>query len=258
MQGINQKSKTAYSIVEDVQASWDGDVERFILYADIMGFKDRVSTKNHSELKKELLVFISDFKKKISPLLSGDYLRWVQFSDSIIIVANGIDSKMFNIITKAAICLMHIAMKHKFPIKGVLSKGVFTYDKKNELYFGQPLVDAFLLQEELYFYGIVAHHSVEPLIKKYSYLKLPYYKGQIPLKKGKTSHYHLSWHLCKENLSSGDIKSKAEVWLSNIEELVSGAPRIYVDNTRTIIQEEKQIIFQIAKQIIDGAPTTAV
>lgn len=122
MPAISNSTERKASIVEDIQATWKNDVPRLILYADIMGFKDRVSTTNHEKLKEELLSFMDCFKKKIQPLLKGDYLRYVQFSDSIIIVANGIDSKMFNIITKAAICLMHVAMSHEFPIKAYCHK----------------------------------------------------------------------------------------------------------------------------------------
>lgn len=135
--GIHKKTQ-----ILDLQTSWNEDSERLILYADIMGFKDRVMSTKHDELKKSLLNFMESFKRKMKPLLKGDYLRYVQFSDSIIIVANGIDSKMFNIITKAGVCLMHGAMSHGFPIKGVLAKGKFTFDEENDLYFGRPLVDA--------------------------------------------------------------------------------------------------------------------
>lgn len=120
-----------------------------------------------------------------------------------------------------------------------MSQGVFTYDNEIDLYFGQPLVDAYVLHDELYYYGIVAHHTVEPIIKKYRFLGLPYSKQQIPLKKGKTAQYHLSWHLCNENLSVGNISSKVEDWLAHIEEHVSGSPRIYVDNTRAVVINEK-------------------
>lgn len=55
------------------------------------------------------------------------------------------------------------------------------------------------------------------------------------LKKGKTSHYHLSWHLLNKDLSTGNIKDSVNEWLDKIEESVSGTPRIYVDNTRDVV-----------------------
>ena len=112
-------------------------------------------------------MFIKSFNKKIQPLLKGNYLKYVQFSDSIIIVANGTDSKMFNIITKAAICVMHGAMSHGFPIKGVLTKGRFTFDEEDDLYFGKK-VDVSKLKsdkQEIYYdgsYGCAHAHSICP------------------------------------------------------------------------------------------------
>ena len=65
-------------------------------------------------------------------------MKSVQFSDSILLVVNGTNEKMFNIITKAAVCLVQSAMSLGFPIKGVIAQGKFSYDKDNELYFGLP------------------------------------------------------------------------------------------------------------------------
>jgi hypothetical protein len=249
------KSQGKQPQISDHQSSWTEDCERLILYADIMGFKERVLTNSHNVLKDSLLDFMKSFKKKMQHLLTGDYLRYVQFSDSIIIVANGTDSKMFNIITKAAVCLIHGAMSHGFPIKGVLSKGVFTFDVENDLYFGKPLVDAYVLHDEIHYYGIVVHHSAESVVKKYIYLGLPYCKERIPLKKGKTAHYHLSWQYFNENLSTGKLSNKTEKWLSQIEETVSGTPRIYVDNTRDVIEKDCYIPNKKAKEIESGKPT---
>lgn len=218
--------------------SWDDDEERLILYADIMGFSHRVTFTNHEKLKHELQEFKHSWEKRIRPLEMGGYLKSVQFSDSILLVVNGTDEKMFNIITKAAVCLVQSAMSLGFPIKGVIAQGKFSYDKDNELYFGLPLVEAYQLHEEIYYYGIVVHHSAEQTVKKYSDATKPYTKTEISLKKGKTSHYHLSWHLLNKNLSSGNIKEEANKWLDKIEESVSGTPRIYVDNTRAVVEND--------------------
>ena len=224
--------------------SWDDDKNRLILYADIMGFKDTIFSTAHNDLKKRLLTFRKSFEKKIKPLRTGDYMRFVQFSDSIIIVVNGTDSKMVNLVTKAGVILMHEAMKAEFPIKGVLSQGMFTYDKDNELYFGRPLVNASLLHDELYYYGIVVHHSAEKIIKDNISVDCPYGISPINLKKGKTSHYHLIWNMLKLNLSPGDITDSAVKWLEKIQESVSGAPRIYIDNTISIIKSDSEIFMQ--------------
>lgn len=214
---------------------WSDDSDRLILYADIMGFSHRVKHDNHSSLKSKLIKFKKSWESKIKPLRKGDYLRSVQFSDSILLVVNGTDAKMFNLITKAAVCLVQSALSSGFPIKGVLASGKFTYDKENELYFGLPLVDAYLLHDEIQYYGIVVHHSAEQIVKLYTDSSKPYTKAKVNLKKGMTSHYHLSWHMLDSNLSKGNIANLGNDWLDKIEESVSGAPRIYVDNTRAVI-----------------------
>lgn len=143
---------------------------------------------------------------------------------------------MVNLVTKAGVILIHEAMKAKFPIKGVLSQGMFTYDKDNELYFGRPLVNASLLHDELYYYGIVVHHSAEKIIKNNISVDCPYIISPVNLKKGQTSHYHLVWNMLNINLSPGNIADKAIKWLEEIQESVSGAPRIYIDNTISLIK----------------------
>lgn len=67
--------------------SWTEDKDRLILYADIMGFRDTIFSNTHADLKKRLLSFRKSFEMKIKPLRTGDYMRFVQFSDSIIIVS---------------------------------------------------------------------------------------------------------------------------------------------------------------------------
>lgn len=218
--------------------SWNDDAERLILYADIMGFSNKVTKTEHISLKNSLIKLKSTWEAKLKPLRIGDHLRSVQFSDSILLIVNGIDEKMFNLISKAAICLIHSSLRLGFPIKGVLAQGKFTYDKEKELYFGLPLVEAYQLHEEIHYYGIVVHHSAEQTIKRYADSTNPYTKTLVTLKKGNTSHYHLSWHLLRTNLSPGDISKEANNWLDHIEESVSGTPRIYVDNTRSIIKND--------------------
>lgn len=114
----------------------------------------------------------------------GGHLKSVQFSDSTLIVVNGTNEKMFNLISKAAICLMQSAISLGFPIKGVLAQGKFTYDTKNEIYFGLPLVEAYQLHEEIYYYGIVVHHSAEQTVKPVYRCHKTIYKNKGELKEG--------------------------------------------------------------------------
>ena len=98
----------------NISPKWEEPSERLVLYADIMGFKSRVMDYSHEELKNDISRFRNEWESRMSPLQIADHLRYVQFSDSILIVVNGVDEKMFNLITKAAFCLMHTAISNRF------------------------------------------------------------------------------------------------------------------------------------------------
>nr|WP_314650309.1 hypothetical protein [uncultured Porphyromonas sp.] len=138
----------------------------YLLYVDIMGFKDRVNATEHQELSRNLYRFRKALKSWFSPFTSKtETFKLSMFSDSILIVDED-SSDGFNRISKAAVGVMYVALQNKFVVKGAIAKGPFTYDEENQLFFGKALVDAYLLHESLYFYGIVAHHSVEWDIKE--------------------------------------------------------------------------------------------
>ena len=219
---------------------WEDSAERLVLYADIMGFKSRVMDNSHETLRNDISRFRNEWESRMKPFLKADHLRYVQFSDSILIVVNGIDDKMFNLITKAAFCLMHTAISNRFPIKGVISQGMFTYDESRELYFGRPLVDAAVLHDEIKYYGIVVHNSAEATIKAKSRgtEENHYCKSEIPLEKGLVSHYHLAWNLVNQKYKPEDITGICNLWLDVIEEQVSGKPRMYIDNTRKVFKND--------------------
>ena len=210
-------------------------IERLVLFADIMGFKSRVQTTNHSTLVKEVSGFLDDLNTKLTPFTKFNNLKIAQFSDSILIVANGSDYRMFNLISKAAIALMQIAMSNKIAIKGCISKGLFTVNQSKNLYLGQALVDAYMLHDEIKYYGVVVHNTAETIVKRYLNDNNPYKKSPISLDKGKVNHYHLCWNLVDSQYQPANITDQCNNWLDNIEETVSGKPRQYIDNTREVL-----------------------
>ena len=87
------------SVVKNISpnySEWDTDTKRLVLYADFMGFKERVIMSTHHDLKKKMKEFRETWEKQMKPLLLNENLKFVQFSDSILIVANGTTSKMFS------------------------------------------------------------------------------------------------------------------------------------------------------------------
>ena len=68
----------------------------------------------------------------------------------------------------------------------------------------------------------------------------PYVYSEVPLKSsGWSCHCHLAWNLYDNKLESPiDNWSTCEKYLQQIELTVSGAPRIYIDNTRRVMLKD--------------------
>lgn len=244
-----RQANSNVNIVNDKVSGWNEDTVRLILYADFMGFKERVINTKHGDLKKKMEEFHDRWERQVKPLIQGDNLRYAQFSDSILIVANGVTEKMFNLISKAAARLMHVALSEGIALKGVIAQGVFTYDESKELYIGKPLVDAYLLHDEIKYYGIVVHHTAEKTIKKYaSDNGNPYTDNPVVLEKGLTAHYHLCWNMMDKLLDANDYTDQCVKWLDNIAETVSGKPRIYIDNTKNILMADQELVNKRKKE----------
>ena len=216
--------------------------ERFVLYLDIMGFKERVNRVEIEELREQLLRFKTK-NKKLKPLLeskANTLIYMAQFSDSIVLVSRDTTIDDLNRISKAASILMQTALQTGFALRGAIAKGHMIFDNEQQLFFGKALVDAYLLEEELCYYGVVFHESMEEIILEALSQKpdMPIEDISIPLKKGKSKHYHIAWQKITALLQKGDITSQALDWLKDIRKTVSGNPRVYLDNTVNIIEQE--------------------
>ena len=224
----------------------------YVLYADIMGFKDRVMRTEHKDLEKDFEDLITDLADWFVPNKKAKKFKFSFFSDSILLVDEN-TKEGFNRISKAAAGLMQVSLEHKFPLKGVISKGNFTYNEEKQLSFGQAIFDAYLLQEQVYYYGIVAHHSVEGDIKQYANGWKekdngnrkginPYVLSPVPLKNGYSTHYHLAYNLISNIRETGkDVEAthdSIQSWIEKISGTVSGTPRIYVDKTLQVLKED--------------------
>lgn len=203
---------------------------RFVVFLDILGFKDRVARTNHNKLLTQL----SDFNKGIVGCI-GKYnntdIQLAQFSDSIVLFSNDITAKSLKAISEVTRGIMQIAINQQIPIKGAIAQGQITCDTSKQLFFGQALIDAYLLEENIYYYGILAHHSIESTITKSG--SLIFKDIQAPLKSGNIWHYELSWYA--DNLSDKAQLETINDALRDIRQTVSDAPRRYIDNTLDVI-----------------------
>ncbi len=205
--------------------------ECFVVYLDFMGFKDRVARTPHEELHDVL----HSLKDRINSVIEvyDDQLSIVQFSDSILLYSTSISELCLRSIAEVASRIMQIALQLNFVLKGALSKGIVTCDESKQLYFGQPIIDAYLLEEEIYYYGILVHHSAEEDVVNLKAGNL-FRDTNAILKKGKIRHYEILWYVDDDRKNESVEVIIQE--LTDFRKKVSSSPRKYVDNTNEIIQ----------------------
>ncbi len=224
--------------------------KRFVVFLDIMGFKDRVARNTPEKLYDELTDFNKDItniinsskevvikdlgeqsgESDIADIISDENISNIllaQFSDSIVLFSRDAEKDSLLAISNVARQIMISAINRETPIplKGALAEGSITCDMPKQLFFGQALIDAYLLEENVQYYGIVVHHTAEKSVIDSG---LEMFKNTlVPLKSGNINHYELVWY--NENLE--DIR----FGLNKIRLSVSDSPRKYIDNTNLII-----------------------
>jgi hypothetical protein len=227
--------------VKEKDQVWVDTRDRFVAFLDIMGFKERVNRDSHDTIYKDLLSFFepvediekfaqfrigignvafSGFEPAPSPVS-----RAVAFSDSIIIFSgdNTIMS-LFILLDQVQKVLDH-AMSRNIPLKGAIAFGHQTADFIHSIFFGKPLIDAYELQDQILIYSVVLHHTVEQRMIDLGCnpdgYNIYYTQFNTPIKKGVVNHYLLRWN------DNEDIATD----LKNLQRIVSGKERCYVDNT---------------------------
>lgn len=225
---------------------------RFVVFLDIMGFKDRVARNSANDLYKEL----TDFNKDITTIINSTFdvklqenakqednseakliskkeqeegILLAQFSDSIVLFSSDNSPKSLKTISEVSAKIMQQAINRAkpIPLKGALAEGQMTCDMSKQLFFGQSLIDAYLLEENIQFYGIAVHHTAEASVIA---LKSDLYKNaKIPLKSGGIEHMMLVWW--------NEDKNAVYAGMDRLRLTVSDAPRKYVDNTRELVEK---------------------
>lgn len=227
MEKNNQSSKE--SIISVVETP-----EKFVVFLDIMGFKDRVMRTKHEELKEELKQLSNSIVEVLESKNEG--ITCIQFSDSIILFTVNSSNSQLESLVSVSCLIMQRAIELGFAMKGAMAKGEITCDKAKNVYFGQAQIDAYLLEENVWYYGIVVHHSAQSDVEKIN--KNYISTLELPMKTGRIKHCELSWYAYSSD-KANDIKER----ISNIRYTVSDAPRRYIDNTEAVMKafEEKKV-----------------
>lgn len=210
--------------------------DRFVAFLDIMGFKERVARTEHSQLLTQL----TNFNRAITGYI-GKYqateIQLAQFSDSIVLFSNDTTLNSLETLADVTRGIMQTAIKLQIPIKGAIAQGQITCDIPKQLFFGQALIDAYLLEENIHYYGILVHHTAENLVTELNNKNNIFKDIKAPLKSGKISHYELSWYIDDDSQNIEEKINEMENALKAIRQTVSDAPRKYIDNTLDVINK---------------------
>lgn len=219
--------------------SWKNNNKRFVAFFDILGFKDMVLKQGHADVLKKLEKLKSTteqlegniWSKEITNLLkisfSEDQTRSITFSDSLIIFSKDDTIEDCMKMMFQSYFVIQNALYNSIPIKGAISFGEVYVDFEKSLFFGQPIIDAFLLHEDLHMLDIVLDHNAENQANQFKEndaiqqtLKL----RKVKMKFGVASHTIV-------NLTSKEEISERIDLLEKLYKVTSGRPRLYIDNT---------------------------
>ncbi|MCU0421717.1 MAG: hypothetical protein MUC81_02810 [Bacteroidia bacterium] len=222
---------------------WKVDCKRYVGFMDVIGFKDMVARKSHEEVGQMLqkMSFMKDILQKIiaSPLKKIDKkfereqrVKSVTFSDSVLFVTKDDSLSDLLVLSSVLEIFQEAAIQRGAPTKGAISFGRLTADFEKSIFYGQPLIDAYLLQDQLHYYGIIVDNEAEARIidslrlKQIdeSLIKGHFYRLATPLKSGKVQHYNVR------------LSNLEEEQIEDMYKTVSGSVRKYVDNTIVIYE----------------------
>lgn len=209
---------------------------------------------------------LSGIARHASPFQTGGHLRMTLFSDLVVIAADRANIACYKLLVKAASQLMQECSTFGYFINGCIALGKLAFDEGTQtvinaksssskansatsgkpsnympLFVGQSVVDAYLLTEELFCYGIVLHPSVESLHNKYMKINTEdpaWIRINVPLKKGGYAPlYYLDWTKVKLAQKSPDENQVIEELNKMLTNTSSVRARAYILNTITIYNQ---------------------
>jgi hypothetical protein len=227
--------------MNEIENVWAPTANRFVGYIDIMGFKNMVETISHDEVH-QMMITLNDKRKLVESIdwkgLNINLIKTTTYSDSLIIYSKDESYESFRYMVSTLAGLTDELLLEKIPHKGALAFGLMTLDEINSIFFGKPLIDAFLLQEQIYFYGILMHGSAE---KEYLKYKATPWVHDYPckLKNGVAKHLTIYPMSAVQSKQVEDVKDFANL-IKSINDFrlqTSGHLRAYIDNTLDFVTE---------------------
>jgi hypothetical protein len=225
---------------EPNDSDWEVTTNRYVGFIDIMGFKDLVTRSTHEEIY-EMMQQIERAKKLNETINWGNNrkhkIKSTFYSDSIILYSKDDSNDSCYSMLSTLSALTFDLIKFGVPHKGSVAFGKMTLDYEKSIFFGQPLIDSYLLQEELVMYGVVAHASAEAEIKTRKHSHPYFFDYPCPFKGGSTRHFTIPPVFTSKY--NGDYIEYQKELLRGLRELryrTSGHLRRYIDNTEAFLK----------------------
>ena len=236
------------------RTNWIPTDKRFVAFFDILGFKDLVMRSSHSEIYDKLND-ISKTKKWLENLsnesnvqekIGNGEIYTVSFSDSIVLFSKNDDLENFKFFLVAVRWFFAKAIENNTPMKGGIAHGEISLNKSEQIYFGQAIIDAYLIEEDVNYLGVVADNSIDKFIADnesdldMNYINAILFESQTPLKCGKIEHRNVDWFrklsILDELENEKDKTEAIEKTIKAFKMSCSGSPRRYVDNTIEVLK----------------------
>lgn len=226
------------------KSTWKVQTNRFVAFLDILGFKDYVLHHNLNDVYDRLLT-LNDIQPDdgseddFSPEYGGK-IYFTAFSDSIFIFTKNDDVSNFKYLIKSVSRMIRQALRKGIPLKGAIAYGDIVVDISKSIFCGQPITDAYLLEEDLQYMGIVFHHSVENYLREMLNDSARFHDTffreiNTPFKYGYRVHYNLNYLRSLNHF----FRMDNHVIMQRFES--SGDARKYVDNTLSVIESLKEL-----------------
>lgn len=241
---------------ESKKTNWKTTDIRFVAFLDILGFKDSVMRNTHDEIYSKLTsinklkkaIENSNYSEKMAEYYFDSEVYIVNFSDSIVMFSKNDNIYNFEYFLVTVRYLIGKCIDKGIPIKGGIAYGEVSVNKSEQIYFGQPIIDAFLLEEDLNHFGIAFHNSIDKYVvdnknemKKLLYYDKSVFSTKVPLKYGNINHTCINWFkLLIDSHESDDFELKKNEVLKKLlhfNTTCSGNPRKYIDNTIGLFEE---------------------
>ncbi|WP_407403691.1 hypothetical protein [Chryseobacterium sp.] len=229
------------------KSEWQTTEKRFVAFFDILGFKELVLRNTHSEIFKSLLG-ISNLRKEINPQItekdfSNDKYKPIElitFSDSIIIFSKNDSIETFKVFIESLNWIFARIIEIEIPVKGAFAHGEVSVDIEKQIFFGQALIDSFQLQEDVDYFGAVAHNSIDRYIYENEIKDVEEQLFEIitPLKSGKINHLNLKYF----PFIVYDNYENMYEYYNKFKFSASSKPRKYLQNTISFYNEYLKFI----------------